>query len=424
MRVLLLTHGTRGDVQPFVALALALTGAGHTALLAGPSSSASLAEAAGIDFHPVDEGPNRLLDEVRDSGGGVPELRGLRGVAQGASLVRRIRPLLRRVFDDMADAAEAGADLVVHIAGMPGRDIAAALGAPNLPVALQPSWVPTNAFPAPGVPWPAWTPDALNPLSYRLAALALRGQRSVVEDFRGRRLRLPSGTVPHDPLLRPDGGRAPLLQPFSRHLLPPGTGYPPHVHTTGFWYLPPAPEEILSPDLDAFLGAGDPPVFVGFSSMPTAEPEALGRLVVGAARRAGVRAVVASGWGGIAAEAGDDVLVIDRAPHALLFPRCAAVVHHGGAGTIGAALAAGRPQVVCPFWGDQPFWARRVHASGVGTAPLRGQDLTEDALARALSRAVRDPLLADRARTLGEAARAEDGTGAALTLAEAAVATG
>ncbi|WP_159942936.1 glycosyltransferase [Nocardiopsis sp. FR6] len=418
MHALLLTHGTRGDVQPFLALARGLEAAGHTSTVAGPRACAPLAAEQGVAYRPVDDGPNTLMGDPELSGVRDTGLRGPRGAAHAVTLLRRITPLMRRVYRDTAATADEEADVVVHVPGMPGGHIAERLGVPAVPVALQPSWVPTRAFPAPGLPWPGWLPRALNPLSYRLVALTLRGQRSVAEELRRDRLGLPARPGSHDPLRQTDGTPSTVLQAFSRHLLPDTAAYPPHVHTTGFWFVPPDRDWRPSPELDAFLGDGAPPVFVGFSSLPTADPAATGRMVASAVRRAGVRAVVASGWGGIAAEAGGaGVLSIDRAPHERLFPRCSAVVHHGGAGTTGAALAAGRPQVVCPFWGDQPFWAARVHAAGAAPAPLRGQRLTEDALTRALVLA-REPATAERAGVLGERVRAEDGVGTAVRLLE------
>jgi sterol 3beta-glucosyltransferase len=191
------------------------------------------------------------------------------------------------------------------------------------------------------------------------------------------------------------------------------------VRTTGFWFAPPDTAWEPPAELEAFLVAGEPPVFVGFSSLPTLDPVATGRVVTAAVRRAGVRAIVAAGRGGIdAAEADGDVLLIDRAPHERLFPRCSAVVHHAGAGTTGAAAAAGRPQVVCPFWGDQPFWAARVHDAGVAPAPLSGRRLSEDELAAALTGALTGPGTAARAADLGERVRAEGGAREAVRVLE------
>ena len=142
-------------------------------------------------------------------------------------------------------------------------------------------------------------------------------------------------------------------------------------------------------------------------------------VVAEAVGRAGVRAVVATGWGGIAPEVESrDVLVIDQAPHDWLFPQMAAVVHHGGGGTTGAALAAGRPQVVCPFVADQPHWAARMHAIGVAPSPLRQQDLTADRLTTRLIHTVGDPGVRERAEVLGERIRSENGVRTAVDALE------
>ncbi|CAL9367764.1 O-mycaminosyltylonolide 6-deoxyallosyltransferase [Nocardiopsis dassonvillei] len=417
MHALLLTHGTRGDVQPFLALALALSAAGHTATVAGPESYAPLARGHGVAYHPVDDGPNALMDDPGMAGIRETGLRGLRGAVHTVTLLREITPRMRRVYTDMAAAADTDADIVVHIPGMPGGHIAERLGVPAVPVALQPSWVPTGAFPAPGVPWPGWVPARFNRSSFRLAEMALRGQRKVADDLR-RNLGLASRPGAHDPLRRPDGAPATVVHAFSRHLVPADAGYPPQVRTTGFWFVPGDGGETLPDRLEEFLAAGEPPVFIGFSSLPTADPAATGRLVAAAVRRAGARAVVASGRGGVTAVDGEDVMVVDQVPHGLLFPRCSALVHHAGAGTTGAALASGRPQVACPFWGDQPFWAERVHAAGAAPAPLNGRRLTEDALAGALDRALNGPEIVARAAELGELVRAEDGAAETVRIME------
>lgn len=194
MRALLLTQGTRGDVQPFLALALALEASGHTAFVAGPARCSSLAAARGVDYHPTDDGATGLLGDPELAGVMDTGLRGFRGAAQTVQLLRRIKDATGQVYEDMADVAEGGADIVVHTAGLPGQHIAEYLGARAVPVALQPSWIPTRAFPVPGVPWPGWMPGALNRLSYRLAALALRGQRGA--GLRLRRDRLGLGPMP------------------------------------------------------------------------------------------------------------------------------------------------------------------------------------------------------------------------------------
>ncbi len=213
-----------------------------------------------------------------------------------------------------------------------------------------------------------------------------------------------------------------MLQAFTRHLLPPDPGYPPWVHTTGAWFLPAPPGWSPPPELSAFLRAGEPPVYVGFGSMVGTDPRGVGAAVVEATRRVGVRAVMVSGWGGVRVDdLPDHVLAVDGAPHDWLFPRTAAIVHHGGSGTTAAALAAGRPQVVCPFVGDQQFWAARAHAVGVAPAPQPQHRLTASGLADAVRSAVHDPGTAARAERLGRLVRDEGGVSAAVRTLESVV---
>jgi sterol 3beta-glucosyltransferase len=153
--------------------------------------------------------------------------------------------------------------------------------------------------------------------------------------------------------------------------------------------------------------------------MAGTEPARIGRIAVEAARRADVRVVLITGWGGIAAEAeAGRVLVLEQAPHDWLFPRMAAVVHHGGGGTTAAALTSGRPQVVCPFVADQPYWGRRMHASGVAPEPVPQRRLTADSLGDALRQAVSDPAMRTRAAELGKVIREENGAGNAVAVIE------
>ncbi|WP_290060319.1 glycosyltransferase [Amycolatopsis solani] len=418
MKVLLLTHGSRGDVQPFAALAAALTGAGHDVVLAAPASSAAVAEAHCTRVLPLDDGTNKLVDDRAAWEAVERNFRGLRGKRLGVRLARRNRLAMRRVFDDLAALARttAGAvDLVVHQVNVPGHAIAELLGVPAVPVCLQPFWVPTPSFPDPLFPYRL--PAALNRVSYLSTRTFVRALTGSPARFRRDGLGLPRRRFAADPLRRPGGGPAPVLQAFSRHVLPPGARYPENVHTPGFFFLPPAPWT-APPDLAAFLAGGEPPVYVGFGSMVGSDPARTGRIVAEALRATGVRAIVALGRGGIRPDGlGDNAFCLTEAPHDWLFPRTAAVVHHGGAGTTAAALAAGRPQVACPFMFDQPYFGRRLFALGVAPPPQPLRELTADGLARAIGDAVAGTTPA-RAKELGELIRAEDGVGHAVKVLE------
>lgn len=417
MRVLILTHGTRGDVQPYAALAVALREAGHEAVLGAPASSAALARPYGLDYAPLDEGPNRLLSDPRIRRAMETNLRGPRGAWTALRALRRARPLLTRALEQMAGLAAPGVDAVVHMPLVPAQHIAEKLGVPAVPAVMQPGWVPTSAFTGPAVP--RELPRALNRASYLPARLLLRSTAAAADHLRADVLGLAPRRGRHDILRAPDGSPATVLQAFSRHALPAADpGFPPWVHTTGFWFLPAAPGWSPPAGLRAFLEAGEPPVYIGFGSMVGRDPRRTGRLVAEAVRLAGVRAVLGAGWGGIRVEdPARDVFLLDEAPHRWLFPQVAAVVHHGGSGTTGAALAAGRPQVVCPFFADQHFWARAVRAAGVAP-PGRRRALSAPGLAQDIRRALTDADMAGRAERLGRRVRAEDGAGTAVRVLE------
>ncbi|XVV00627.1 glycosyltransferase [Actinosynnema sp. CA-248983] len=410
MKALLVTHGTRGDVQPMLALAVALREAGHDAVLAAPASFAPAAERSGAVFAGLDEGPNRLMADPAARQAVDSGYRGLRGKIIAVRTARRIKPLMVDVLRDLGPVArDSKADVVVHTPSVPAQHVAEMLGVPAVLAALQPGWVPTSAFPCPMVPLPR-LPSSLNRATYLTVSATLRAFTGIIDDWRVRDLGLPRRKGGYDLLHDAEGRDRLVLQAFSPTVTPVAPDWPESVRTTGFWYLPAGPWT-PPPALAEFLDAGAPPVYIGFGSMAGRDAERTGRVVVEAVRAAGVRAVLATGWGGIDAEASSDVLVIDHAPHDRLFPRMAAVVHHGGAGTTAAALAAGVPQVVCPFVADQPYWARRAHALGVAPQPVRQQRLDAAALANAITAA---PELRPRAAEVGRVVRAENGVGQAV----------
>lgn len=421
MRVLILTHGSRGDVQPFAALAKALVEAGHEAMVGAPASSAYLVEPYGACLIPFDDTVSKLLagQEVREAI--ETDYHGMRGKKGQIQILFRFRRLMAKMLDDIALAAECGADIVVHHVGLPGHEVAERLGVPAVPVCLHPSYVPTRSFPNPRFPF--WVPRALNRASYLSTKLLMWTISGNTGRWRKDRLGLPYRYGHRNVLRRPDRTPATILQAFSKYILPPEPSYPGWVHTTGYWTLPASADWVPPGELSDFLTAGAPPIYVGFGSMAGADPRRTGRLVVEAIRRAKARAVIASGWGGIQSDNAEwgDVLYINEAPHGWLLPRMAAVVHHGGSGTTGAALAAGRPQVVCPFVADQPFHARRMHEMGVASTPQPQRSLNPDDLARAIVRATTDGALATRARELRDQVRAEGGVNAAIKLLESLV---
>ena len=394
MKVLLVTTGSRGDVQPFAALARGLAGAGHVPTLAAPARFASLAAEHGVAFVGLDDSLFELQDELA--------ARGSLAALTGAS---RARPAMRRFLADVADLVDVPADAVVyHPKTLAAPMVAEAQGVPSLAAQLIPLYPPTAAFAAPVLS--RSVPRFANRASWRLVSAVEAPWRRTLRELRRDRLALGSPLVGLGERVAAGGA----LNAWSPRLLPAPDDWPAGSAPVGFWRLP-AGDWQPTPALADFLAAGEPPVYVGFGSMVDRHAAELGETVRDGLRRAGRRGVVATGSGALEIERSDDILVVDQVPHDWLFPRVAAAVHHGGIGTVAAALEAGVPQVVRPFLGDQPFWARRVAELGVGVGWSGGPDALAAALAAAL----------ERAPAAGAAARdcaTEDGVGVAVARIE------
>ena len=411
-----MTLGTRGDVQPFLALAQRLQSAGHEAVVVAPHRFADFAAAHGVSFAGVDDGPMELMDGA-DAGA---LLEG--GIGSRLKLLRTMPAMFTRVLEDSWSVArDSGADVVVHNGQIvAGQHVAEALGIPAVLALPIPMYVPTREFPWPGVELPAWLPRALNRVTFAgMKSTAMFG--GVVDRWRRDELGLPRRRGRHDPMRRPDGGHAPVLHAYSPTVLPRPADWPPEAVTTGYWELAGDPVP-LSEEVRGFIEDGPAPVFVGFGSMAGSDPARTTRIVLESARQEGRRLVVGAGWGGMDVhDLPEDVLAVTDADYRSLFPHMAAVVHHGGAGTTGVAFAAGRPQLVCPFVADQPFWGRLVQRLGVGPAPQPQKRLEPGGLAAALRELVSSPGLARTASRIGGRVRTEDGVGAAVRALELVV---
>jgi sterol 3beta-glucosyltransferase len=402
MRIAIVCNDTRGGVQPYVALALGLREAGHRVQAVAPADLAPMFGARGFPVQP-------LSGDVRSAigrSGGVAE----RGALASMMFAARQLPAVMDTWTAETLAGCEGADVITGgIGGMAvGRSVAEKLGAPFVETHLQPVGAAIDAYP--GVlmaglpPWLGpWGRRASHHLSEGALWASLAGpmQRS-----RRRVLGLAG---------RPAGGGRSVLYGISRHVVPIPSGPDRTRHATGYWSLPTPADWAPTPELAAFVEADGPVVTIGFGSMTNRDPSAITEMVQGAVRDAGVRAVLVSGWGGLSSVAvGDHLLGVESVPHDWLFARMHAIVHHGGAGTTGAALRAGVPSVVVPFTMDQPFWAARVAALGVGPAPIPRRRLTRERLAGALRTALTDAPMRDRAARLGALLHAEDGVATAV----------
>jgi UDP:flavonoid glycosyltransferase YjiC (YdhE family) len=415
MQVVVLAPGSTGDVAPFTGLGARLVRAGHRVAIAADERFRPMVTAAGLEFRLLRGDPERANRSQR----------GQRWHAAGTGplgQVRQARVVLDYVDEvsrDFEPVLRQGADLVLlnAVALFTGYEVAEGVGVPS-----------AGAFPAPLHPTghlPAVAlglPDLGPPVNRALGRAALVGGAATfgrISTPLREGLGLPR--VRASSLWRRIEARDwPVFYGFSEALLPRPADWPRSARVTGTWWPAEPPGWRPDPELEAFLDAGPPPVFVGLGSRSLPDPEGVQASVRDGLRRAGLRGVVQAGWAGLSLT-GDDLITVGEVPHAWLFPRTAAVVHHCGAGTTAAGLRAGVPTVGLPVLADQPFWAARLVAVGAspGAVPLRR--LTADRLAAALTAAVGDARYRRRAEELGRVVRAEDGAGIVVDAVESLV---
>jgi UDP:flavonoid glycosyltransferase YjiC (YdhE family) len=410
MKILIFTGGSRGDVQPYVALGQGLQAAGHTVTVLGATDFQALITGYGLDFVATSENVEAFARQLQTEGGNMLKLLAIQGKA-AVELARRSAVV------GLAAAQGAG----LFIAGLGGIFTAAAL-AEKLSIPLVPAYLypfaPTRAFagiltPLPQTPLTMWANRSSHHVARQMMWQTLRTAdakaRTEVLGLRPAPLNGPFDWIDrHSPL---------TLYGYSPAVLPRPTDWDAHSHVTGYWFLDSAATWQPPADLLAFLADGPPPIYIGFGSMSSRNPQEATDLALTALHETGQRGILYQGWGGLQGEKlPHTVHVVGSTPHAWLFARMAAIVHHGGAGTTGASLAAGVPSIVTPFFADQPFWAQRVYDLGVGPRGVPRRKLTASALAAAIYAAVSDQAMRARAAALGARMRAENGVEAAVAL--------
>lgn len=335
------------------------------------------------------------------------------------SMKGQVGPMQQTLLQESWDSAKkAKPDLVIfHPKVYGGPDFAEKLDVPVIMALVIPMMVPTGEKPNMGFPdlkLGGWYNRMTYSFVNRLMGLSV-GKR--VKAWRAAHSLPPQKRF--DILHTTDGKDIPVLHGFSEHVVSQPSDWPKTSRTTGYWFLDQNDNWAPTPKLKTFLEAGPPPVYVGFGSMAGRSPERLGNIVIKALQDAGVRGIISTGWGGLKTNTlPETILQIDHAPHAWLFQRMAAVVHHGGAGTTAAALRAGKPSVIVPFFGDQPFWGWRVHALGAGSRPIPQKKLTVEKLSIAIKDVMSSPHIRRKAEELGENIRNEDGIGNAIAMLE------
>ena len=419
MRINLFAFGSRGDVQPAVALGIGLQKAGFDVQLSAFEEFRSLVEEHGLDFIPLGANVQELLNQ--NSGKKV-----FTGTAF-FDLLKLFQRMCSMMFTTLWQANQ-GFDLLISntATSMFVDAVAEKLQVPHIETSVFPGW-PTRAFPSFFGPWSpslgarriglaGQMTGAINRFSYKpvnwIVSLLLRPN---IE-----RCRRDILCLPKKKLKRSDIKPAPILAGFSKHVLPRPSDWGENIHVTGYWYLD-HPGYEPPPALQAFLDEGEPPVYIGFGSMPSENPGQVTDVVIRALGMAEQRGILLSGKGILGSGMNQQsstypVHFVESIPHDWLLPRMAAVVHHGGAGTTAAGIRAGVPSILIPVGADQRLWAYRVETLRVGLRPIPRSRLTAEVLAKAITHAVNDHEMRQRAVDLGWKICAEDGVGEAVRI--------
>ncbi|KAL3478914.1 hypothetical protein BJX99DRAFT_245163 [Aspergillus californicus] len=434
LNIVIQVVGSRGDIQPFIAIGKRLRCHGHRVRLATHLSFREPVEEAGLEFFSIGGDPAELMAFMVKNPGLMPDMRTIRSGAirkrrremkaifsgcwrscfetgDGTGLEHRIpedpwsEELDLKMVPFVADVVIANPPSFVHIS------CAEKLGIPlNLMFTMP--WSATQAFPHPlaNIRSQNTKPSVANFASYAIVEIMMwEGLGDLINRFRKHELGL-------DPL---DAIRAPTIAhrlhiPYtylwSPALLSKPLDWAPNIDVVGFSHLPGPPNYTPPEDLKQFLESGPTPIYIGFGSIVVNKPSKLTEIIFDAIRQTGQRAIVSRGWGNIGADQPPDknILMIDKCPHDWLFRHVSCVVHHGGAGTTAAGLALGVPTVIVPFFGDQTFWGSIVARAGAGPEPIRYKELTSEKLTTAIQKALEGDTLI-KAAEIGESMRAEEG---------------
>ena len=398
MQIAIIAIGSRGDVQPYVALGKGLRGAGHAVRVVTHAPFEELVRGEGLDFASLGGDPRALVEShFQQSPSGGQSRKELRGGMMG-ELTQEMQEMTEKSWQA---SQEADVMLLSTFGILMGIPIAQKLYTPAFVSFVQPvmptAELPPLAYVPTAAPWLGGLRPYYNLLAWKIMSW---GFWHMLNGPAGRAQRLLNVPV-QSPRKTIQQLGTPVLFGYSPSFLPQPKDWPAHYHVTGYWFLN-TPRGWQPPTaLLDFLSAGPPPVYVGFGSMPDRHPEEMTDLVVEALKHTRNRGILLTGGGALTKErAPDHVFVLDSIPHDWLFPQVAAVVHHGGAGTTGAGLRAGKPTVVIPLIGDQCFWGNQVYARGLGPKPISHRRLSPETLAQAIRTAVTDTAINARAEAV------------------------
>ncbi|KAG2401657.1 Sterol 3-beta-glucosyltransferase [Vigna angularis] len=436
LQIVILVVGTRGDVQPFVAIAKRLQACldisiqfilMHTArlhdififasMLATHANFKTFVKSAGVDFYPLGGDPRILAGYMARNKGLIPS---------GPAEISVQRKQLKAIIDSIPPACtapdmETGVSFRAQsiIANPPAYGhvhVAEALGVP-LHIFFTMPWTPTYQFPHPLVRVPQ---SAGYWLSYIIVDLLIWwGMRRIINNFRKSTLKL--APIAYFSMYRGSISHLPTSYMWSPHVVPKPNDWGPLVDVVGYCFLSLASKYQPREDFVRWIKKGPPPLYFGFGSMcdflfkPLEDPKGTTDVILEVLRDTEQRGIIDRGWGNLGnlTELSDNVFLLEECPHDWLFPQCSAVVHHGGAGTTATGLKAGCPTTIVPFFGDQFFWGERIYQKELGPAPIPISELNVENLSNAI-RFMLQPEVKSRAMEIARLIENEDGVAAAV----------
>ncbi len=411
MQITIIAPGSQGDVQPFLALGKGLLNDGKKVRLVSNQNYEEQVKLHGLEFWPIEVSMEDIIrtEKMREA---LESGKLLRSMARmGEELKKNAALLVERSLD-----ACQGVDMIM--AGISGLFTAHSVSEKlNIPFvqAYNIPFTPTKLFSGALFPkFPSW-------LGYRFSHRLT--QQMVWQAYR------PTDKIVREDILKLK--KSPFFGPFKSESLkndPIIYGISPsvftrpedwsdNIHLTGFWFVDP-PENWTPPqDLEKFLQTEPSPLYIGFGSMSSQKPEEFTDLIIKTLEKTNERAVIYSGWGGLSGQnLPDSIIIVDLVPHAWLFSKVKAVIHHGGAGTTAAGLRAGIPSIIIPYHGDQPFWGHLVNKLNVGPAPIPRKNLTINRLVKAIEKVSTDQEMQEQASVLGKKIQEENGVDQAVAI--------
>ncbi|KAL4928929.1 putative UDP-glucose,sterol transferase [Aspergillus undulatus] len=434
LNIVIQVVGSRGDIQPFLAIGKQLKSHGHRVRLATHLSFREPVENEGLEYFNIGGDPAELMAFMVKNPGLMPDMRTIRS---GAIRLRRkeMKSIFSGCWRSCFEIGD-GTGIEHHVAEDPWNEdvdyrnlpfvadviianppsfahmsCAEKLGVPLNMMFTMP-WSATQAFahPLANIQSQNTKPSVANFASYAIVEIMMwEGLGDLINRFRKREL----GLDPLDAIRAPSIAhrlQIPYTYLWSPALLEKPLDWGTNIDVVGFSHLPQAQDYTPPDDLQRFLDAGPPPVYIGFGSIVVDDSAALTKIVFDAVQKTGQRAVVSKGWGNIGADQADSdsIIMIDKCPHDWLFQHVSAVVHHGGAGTTAAGLALGKPTIIIPFFGDQTFWGSIVSRAGAGPDPIPWKRLKAEKLAEAIQIALKDETK-KTAAGIGESMQQEEG---------------